>query len=84
MLSCKETTKLVSQSLDRPLPLRRRLSVWMHLSMCRLCAAFRRDQLVLRKRILDERDQGPLPANASSVKLPIEARQRIQKLLESR
>ncbi|TWU23228.1 hypothetical protein Pla52o_27640 [Novipirellula galeiformis] len=48
MLSCKEISKLVSESLDHKLTLRQRMEMWMHLRMCRLCSAFRRDLLRLR------------------------------------
>jgi len=34
MLSCKEATRLVSESLGRELPVRQRLSLRFHLMMC--------------------------------------------------
>ncbi|WP_456061985.1 anti-sigma factor family protein [Aporhodopirellula aestuarii] len=66
MRSCHEITMLVSQSLERPLPLRTRMAVWMHLRMCRLCAAFRRDQHTLHKRICSDKD---LAARVSSTRM---------------
>lgn len=48
MLTCKEVTRLVSDSLDRPLPLWRRLQMWVHLRMCALCLRFRDQTLFLR------------------------------------
>ncbi|TWU40238.1 hypothetical protein Q31b_35830 [Novipirellula aureliae] len=84
MLSCKEITKLVSESLDHPLPLRKRMSVWMHLSMCQLCSAFRRDQVVLHERIMDESERVTHAENDQSVNLSAEAKQRIRKFMESR
>ena len=37
MLSCKETSRLLSESRERPLPLRTRIGLKLHLMMCRLC-----------------------------------------------
>ncbi|SMP43483.1 hypothetical protein SAMN06265222_101940 [Neorhodopirellula lusitana] len=84
MLTCKEITQLVSESLDRPLPLRKRVSVWMHLSMCRLCSAFRRDQLVLKERISDELERASREKMSEEVKLSAAAKQRMVKELSKR
>lgn len=81
MRSCKEITKLVSQSLDGPLPWRTRLAVWMHLKMCKLCSAFRRDQNALRRRLIEAEQQ---PTMAANVRLSAEAKQRLQKQIDSR
>ena len=83
MLSCREITKLVSESLDHPLPLRKRVSVWMHLSMCRLCSAFRRDQVVLKERISDEVEHASNEEMPEGVKLSAAAKQRIAKAIDS-
>jgi len=40
MLRCREVIQLVSESLDRQLPLRQRLAVQLHLMMCKLCRGF--------------------------------------------
>lgn len=83
MLSCKEISKLVSQSLDRELTWRERMNVWMHLKMCRLCSAFRRDVLTLRSR---SRGQASLMENDVSmpdVKLSPEATKRLKQAVQS-
>jgi hypothetical protein len=49
MLRCREVSKLVSESMERELPMRQRLPVWMHLAMCRLCAGFDRHLRALRR-----------------------------------
>lgn len=84
MLSCKEITKLVSESLDRELTWRQRIGLWMHIGMCGLCWRFRKDLIHLHeetgrhaKRIEDETAD-------SGEKLPIEARERMKRLFESR
>jgi hypothetical protein len=48
MLSCKEVSRLVSESLDRKLPLWQRIQMRLHLLMCRFCSRFRKQTLFLR------------------------------------
>ena len=43
MLTCREVTKLVSTEELRDAPLRTRLSVRMHLAMCRHCRRYQRE-----------------------------------------
>ncbi len=38
MPSCREVTRLNSQRFDRPLSVRERLAVWLHLQGCQACA----------------------------------------------
>ncbi len=40
MLTCKHTTRLLSEALDRPLGRRERLALRLHLVFCRGCRAF--------------------------------------------
>lgn len=49
MLTCKEATRLVSESLDRSLDLRERLSLKVHLMMCAGCTQFNHQMAHLRK-----------------------------------
>ncbi|MCF7863738.1 MAG: zf-HC2 domain-containing protein [Kiritimatiellales bacterium] len=51
MLSCKDVSKLVSDSLDVRLSVRQRVGVRVHLAMCGMCRAYRR-QMVLLRRLL--------------------------------
>jgi hypothetical protein len=82
MLTCKEVSKLVSESLDRKLSMWQRVGLWMHIGMCGLCRRFRKDL----RHIHDETRQhiddiGPETA-ASDVKLSDESRDRMKRLLE--
>lgn len=75
MRSCKEISKLVSSSLDRPLPFREKIEVWMHLKMCRLCNAFGRDLLRLRtlaRHRITEKENDP------SIQMEPDAKIRVQ------
>jgi len=60
MLSCKEATRLVSESLDRELPVRQRLSLRFHLMMCYLCRRYRKQLHFLRSlmRLYGEEEEG--------------------------
>lgn len=81
MLSCKEVSRLVSESLDRELPWRQRLSLRMHLLMCSLCSRFRRQLEFLNDaaRAFAADETNALP---SHIRLSPEARQRIKLTLE--
>jgi hypothetical protein len=83
VLSCKEASRLVSESLDRKLPWHQRLAVRFHLLLCRFCSRFRSQLLFLRaaarhhRAAVEEADATAGPA------LSPEARQRIKRLLQS-
>ena len=49
MFRCSDVSQKVSRSLDVSLPFHHRLAVRMHLLMCRYCARFRRQLIMLRK-----------------------------------
>ncbi len=42
MLNCREVSRWVSESFERPLPWRVRFAVWFHLAMCGVCYGFLR------------------------------------------
>ena len=79
MLSCEETSRLVSESMDRALPLNKRIAVRMHLLMCTSCARFRKQLLVMRlaaRKIQDE-----LGDTLTGPSLDPESRQRMKKTI---
>lgn len=49
MLSCKEVTRLLSESHDRPLRISERLALEMHLAMCQGCTNFKKQMRFLRE-----------------------------------
>ncbi len=49
MLNCRQTSQLLSQSLDRPLSFRERLSLRLHLLMCGACRRFAKQLRFLRR-----------------------------------
>lgn len=49
MLTCKEVSKLVSQSLDRRLSLVERVGLRMHFLLCEGCRQFREHMAFIRR-----------------------------------
>jgi hypothetical protein len=83
VLTCKEVSQLVSESLDRKLPLWQRVQVRMHLLMCRFCSRFRKQAIFLRDAAryylsaIEESDTG------TGTALSPEARDRIKQALKT-
>jgi predicted anti-sigma-YlaC factor YlaD len=50
-MKCEEVSKLVSQSLDRRLPLHQRIGIRLHLMVCKLCAQNFHQLLDLRRTL---------------------------------
>lgn len=83
MLRCREISKLVSESMDGDLPLRRRLEVRMHLMMCRLCSGFARHLRLLRRAAQENPDRLGPDESTPQAKLSDDARQRIKAALDN-
>lgn len=83
MLSCRETTQLISDSMQRRLPLRQRLAVAVHLLMCRFCLRYRKQIRFMEKavdRLVESEKEGSLPETTDPC-LSAEARERIKESL---
>ena len=81
MLSCKESSQLVSQSLDRPLSIRERLALRLHLLICDVCSRFVKQMNLLRlamRRMTQQTEQD------ENIQLTPEARKRIADVIDSR
>jgi hypothetical protein len=81
MLSCKDVTQLLSESMDHSLPLGKRIGVRLHLLMCKFCARYERQLLIIRDTVrrlvaTEETAGGPLGETLSE-----EAKERIRKSL---
>lgn len=76
MLSCKQAIRLVSEKLDRDLPFRRRVSLRLHVLMCRACSRYRR-QITALDRVVAEHYHGDRPVEPS-LPLSPESQQRIK------
>jgi hypothetical protein len=83
MLSCKDVTKLLSESMDATLPTGKRIGVRLHLLICRFCARYNRQLLLIReiaRRLAAIEDAPGLPVGET---LSAEARDRIRKTVAS-
>jgi len=81
MLSCKDVTRLLSESMDRSLPLGKRVGVRFHLLICKFCARYERQLLLIRetvRRLVAAEDR---PGESPGETLSAEARERIRKAL---
>lgn len=79
MLNCKQTSLLVSQSLDRPLTWRERWAVRLHLLICIYCRRFLHQLLGIRRALKVWQEA---VANDSGIKLSQAARERITHQLD--
>ena len=83
MLSCRETTQLISESMERKLPLRRRVAVAAHILMCRFCSRYRKQLRFMEKavdRLVESETEGGPPETTDTCLSP-EARERIKQSL---
>lgn len=77
MLNCKQASELMSQSMDAPLPFRKKMSLKFHLMMCHGCTSFLSQISFLRKAASHFDACG----HCESVRLSDEAKKRIQEAL---
>jgi len=79
VLTCKEASKIVSESMERPLSLHERWSLRLHLWMCGNCRRFSRQMHLLRKTMrswVHRQDEANQKSNLSP-----DARERIRKAI---
>lgn len=55
MLNCKQTSELVSQSLDKRLSWRDRIQVKIHLFICKNCARFHQQMIAIKSSLINMR-----------------------------
>lgn len=81
MLSCKEASRLISQSLDRRLTGWERFGLRLHLMICDVCSRFRNQVELIRaavKRMTSQTEQD------EHLVLPQEVKKRIADAIKSR
>lgn len=81
MLTCKQASQLISQSLDHPLSLSNRIKLRFHLVICDACNRFKR-QLNQLRTMLKRLSQ--VTENDSTITLAVEAKVRITESLASK
>lgn len=80
MLSCKQASQIISQSLDKPLTMRERFALKLHLIICKYCKRFSQQVQTLRvalKQMISSIE------NSNTIELPSAAKNRIAALVEA-
>ena len=80
MLDCKQTSQLISQSLDRSLTLRERLSLKLHLFICKYCKQFSQHMQTIRVAL--KQMTSSIESN-DGIAMPSAAKSRILQSIES-
>ncbi len=83
MMSCKEVSRLLSESMERKLSFWERIGLWFHLSMCKLCNGFSKDLQQLREAARRHAEDVENDTGDSDAVLSSEARERMKRRLES-
>jgi len=81
MLSCKDVTRLISESMDHSLPLGKRIGVRLHLLICKFCARYERQLILIRETFRRLAATVESPGGSFGETLSEEAKGRIKKTL---
>ena len=84
MHSCRDVTRLISESMDRSLPFGKRVGVRLHLLVCRFCARYERQLRLIREAARHLAASGKKPGAQTGDALSEEARERIRRSLRTR
>jgi hypothetical protein len=80
ILTCRESARLLSEDLDRPLSRAERMALRLHLALCRKCRRFARNALALRD-LLGRMTEQCLAGQGFTPALTLEERTRIRQTL---
>lgn len=83
MLSCKDATRLISQSMDASLPVGKRIGLRLHLLICRFCLRYKQQLLRIRETLRDFDVAAGRHGGRAGETLSEEARARIRKSLQA-
>lgn len=81
MPSCRDISQLVSDGMDRNLPLRKRLSIRLHVSMCGFCRCYEKQLHLLHESVGHYADPD---ANVVEKSLSPAAKEKLEKALADR
>ena len=83
MLNCKDAAKLFSESMERDLPLRTRISLRLHLMMCTHCARYTTQLRFIHKAFGDHAERLIDAQSCQASPLPEDRRKRIAAALNN-
>ncbi len=81
MLNCRESTQLISKSLDRSLPLPEWLALRIHLLVCRACTRYRAHLRFLKKLVRERMRAANGGEGITGPGMPAAARERIRNVI---
>jgi len=81
MLSCREAVRLISEGMDRPLPVWKRIGLRVHVLICTLCERYRRQLLFIRNAVRRHPDKLEGQDQPAAPSLSPEARERLKQAL---
>ncbi len=79
---CEEVTRLHSESLDRPLPLRKRIGIKLHFLICIWCEQYLKQLRFIRQAVRRHQDRLEGQDGSSAPTLSSDAKDRIKRALE--
>ena len=79
--SCQDMTRLLSESMDRPLPPGIRIKMRLHFLICKWCERYKNQLVFLRQALRRKPDEVEGEAAASSTALSPEAKDRLKQIL---
>ena len=80
MISCEEAARLISRSCDSKLPFRERISLRLHLLMCRVCPRLLHQMRILKATAVHQARRREADESQG---LSSEAKERIQRKLKN-
>jgi hypothetical protein len=80
MLSCKQASQIISQSLDRPLTMQERFALKLHLLICKYCKQFSQQLHTLRVAL---KQMTSVIENDDTIKMPVVTKKRITDLIDA-
>ena len=80
MLTCKQASQIISQSLDNPLSRSDRMKLRFHLFICNACTRFNQQLRLIKDAVLRIKFK---TENDATIQLSLEAKTRINRVIES-
>ena len=80
MLGCKQTSQLISQSLDRRLTLSERFALHLHLFICKYCKQFSQHMQTIRVAL---KQMTSSIENNNTIEMPSAAKKRIIDMVDA-
>lgn len=81
--SCKDMTRLLSEGMDRPLPLGIRVKMQLHFLICKWCERYKNQLLFLRQALRRKPDEFEGEVAASSTSLSPETKDRLKRVIRN-